>query len=119
MTLIPRSAGLLLPRAAVLLLAITLLGACARAMDVGSDPRPTYRLAVQNQLAEPMIVSYSDQRGQALLGTVAAGSTEYFTIAGPASLNVSITARNAAGTLNAGPFDVQLVAGEVRTVQLR
>ncbi|CAN5633835.1 hypothetical protein BH23GEM9_BH23GEM9_05860 [soil metagenome] len=108
-----------LRRSAALLTLALLLAGCARAMQVGSEPGPVYRLAVQNQFAEPMIVSYADSRGQGLLGTVPAGRTEHFTIANPATLSISVTARNAAGSRSAGPFAVQLVAGEAQTVLLR
>jgi hypothetical protein len=70
-------------------------------------------------LAEPMIVSYGDEQGQALLGTVQPGRTEYFVIAGSSSTAVTITARNAAGTVNAGPYPITLVAGERATIRLR
>lgn len=106
-------------RPLLLLAACAASFACARAMDVGSDPRPVYRLTVDNRLAEPMIVSYADTRGQALLGTVPAARSEFFTIASPASATVTVTARNAAGTRTAGPYQVQLIAGETVTVQLR
>jgi hypothetical protein len=98
---------------------ITLASAgCARAVAVGSEPRPVYRIEVSNSLAEPMIVSYNDGRGDALLGTVAAGRTEQFVIA-TRTETITVHARNAAGTRTAGPFTVQLSTTSPQPVRIR
>jgi hypothetical protein len=101
-----------------LLLLLFLQAGCARAIEVGSDPRPTYRLSVVNELPYPMIVSYSDPRGDALLGTVPAGRTEHFVIAGTTAAGIVVTARSADGTLTRGPYTIQLIAGQAQTVRL-
>jgi hypothetical protein len=106
-------------RPMALLLLLLLFAGCARAMEVGSEPGPTYRLAVVNQLPVPMIVSYSEPRGDALLGTVPAGGTEHFVIAGSAAARVDVTARSAYGALSRGPYTVLLTAGQVQTVRLQ
>jgi hypothetical protein len=106
-------------RPIALLLLLLLFAGCTRAIEVGSEPRPTYRLSVVNELPVPMIVSYSEPRGDALLGTVPAGRAEHFVIAGTAAAGVVITARSADGTLTRGPYTVQLTAGQVQTVRLQ
>lgn len=114
MTVRSRQLSLSLP----LLLAVA-LAACVRPIEVGSDPRPNYGIVVHNDVAEPMIVSYTDGRGDALLGTVPAGASQQFIIAAPAATRISITARNAGGTRVIGPFNVQLVSGAMQPVRLR
>jgi hypothetical protein len=107
-------------RAAVLLLAcMAFATGCTRAMMVGSEAGPLYRVTVQNDLGEAMIVSYNDGRGDALLGTVAARSVDHFTIARPAVLRVSVYARNVAGTRNLGPITVELSPDTARLVRLQ
>lgn len=93
--------------------------ACTRAMHVGSDPAPVYRLLVSNQLGEAMLVSYNDGSGDRLLGSVPAGRSDSFVLAGSASADISVSARNSQGTRSAGPWTVRLIAGEQVTVQLR
>jgi hypothetical protein len=105
--------------ARLLLLGMLLIAGCARTIDVGSEPRPTFSIAVQNALAEPMIVSYTDERGQALLGTVQPGRTEYYVIAGTTSTHITVSGRNENGTVTTGPWTVRLAAGERPTVRLR
>jgi phosphoenolpyruvate-protein kinase (PTS system EI component) len=88
-------------------------------MEIGSEPSVTYRIVVANELAEAMIVS-SDHAGSAgILGSVPAGSSDTFILARPASLDVLITARNAAGTRTVGPIPIQLRAGEPVHVRIR
>lgn len=111
------------PRQALRLILATFIllaaPACTRAMHVGSDPAPVYRLLVSNQLGEAMLVSYNDGSGDRLLGSVPAGRSDSFVVAGSASADISVSARNSAGTRSAGPWTVRLVAGEQVTVQLR
>lgn len=101
----------------LLVLAVALAG-CARGMAVGSEPRPVHSITVQNELGEAMIVSYADVRGEAILGTVAAGGSERFIIASPES-TITLRARNVAGTRTVGPYTLTLTAGTTQTVHLR
>jgi hypothetical protein len=105
--------------AALLLATLVLAAGCTRAMMVGSDAGPLYRITVHNELAEAMIVSYNDGRGDAILGTVAARATDHFTIGRPARLDITVTARNAAGTRNLAPIAVNLSPETAQTVRLR
>jgi hypothetical protein len=107
-------------RAATLLLAcLALVAGCTRAVTVGSDAGPLYRVTVQNDLDEAMIVSYNDGRGDALLGTVTARASDHFTIGRPARLSIAINARNIAGTRNVGPIAIELTAATATIVRLR
>jgi hypothetical protein len=103
---------------ALLALAAITTAGCARGMHVGSEPTPVASITVENGLGEPMIVSYSDSRGEALLGTVAAGGSERFVIASREP-SITVRARNAAGNRTAGPYTVQLIAGASTPVRLR
>ena len=66
-----------------------------------------------------MVVSYNDGRGDALLGNVAAGRTEYFVISRPSRVEVSVQGRAASGTRTSGPYTITLTTGTPTTVQLR
>ncbi len=77
----------------VLLLGIA-ASACTRGVTLNPEPETTYAVNVTNDLGEAMIVSFDDGSGTRLLGTVAAGNTERFVVAGSANQTVSITARN-------------------------
>lgn len=107
-------------RTALALLALVALAiaGCARGMHVGSEPTPVASIMVENGLGEPMIVSYSDSRGEALLGSVPAGGSERFVIASRES-SITVRARNAAGSRTAGPYTVQLTPGAITPVRLR
>jgi hypothetical protein len=107
-------------RALLFILAAALpLGGCARAIGAGSeDARPVYRINVDNQTGEAMIVSYDEGRGNALLGTVPAGGSDSFVIAA-ATTTITLTARNVAGTRTLPPIPVQLSATTPQQVQLR
>jgi hypothetical protein len=106
-------------RAALLVALLTGTGGCARAMSVGSEAGPLYRITVENELAEAMIVSYNDGRGDAILGTVAARGQEHFAIGRPATTTIAVRARNTAGTRSLGPFSIELDASTARIVTLR
>jgi hypothetical protein len=106
-------------RAALLLLLLVSATGCARAISVGSDAGPLYRITVHNELAEAMIVSYNDGRGDAILGTVPARGTEHFAVGRPAQPTITVSARNTSGTRSVGPFTVQLAADAAQTVRLR
>jgi hypothetical protein len=99
--------------------ALLTLSACARAMQVGSEPTPVYRIVVTNQTSETLIVGYNDGRGESIFGAVPANSSDTFVVARPADLAITVTARNAAGTRTIGPLSVQLRAGESVPVHLR
>jgi hypothetical protein len=106
-------------RAGALLLLALLITACARPIVIGSEPRAAFSVMVHNDLQEAMIVSYTDPRGEALLGSVPAGGSQRFEIANPPSSEITITARNATGSRRAGPFPVTLIAGTVQAVHIR
>jgi hypothetical protein len=101
-----------------LLLGLAAAG-CVRPVEISSEPRLSYTVVVTNDLAEPMIVSYTDARGEALLGTVGAGSTQRFDLARTAGPAITVSARNAAGSRNDGPYSVTLTAGTRSSVRLR
>lgn len=82
----------LLPLAALLVVAT--LSGCARSVALNTDPGETYAVNVTNPLSHAMIVSFDDGSGSRLLGTVGAGRTERFVIAGSASQTVSIVAHD-------------------------
>jgi hypothetical protein len=68
------------------------LGACSHAVHVETNPERTYAIAVENPMAEAMVVSYDDGTGSRLLGTVGAGQTERFVLAGARSSEITVTA---------------------------
>jgi hypothetical protein len=108
-----------LRRTSLVLLCLT-LGACARTIEVGSgDQARQYRLTVENLTGITMVVSYNDGRGDALLGNVAAGRTEYFVISRPSSETVTVRGQAASGTRSSGPYTITLTSGAPTTVQLR
>jgi hypothetical protein len=117
----PSEAGWLPRYQAALLLALLLLagGGCARNMEIGSEPSPTYRIVVANDLAEDMIVSSNHAGSIGILGAVPAGRSDSFVLARPTALDIQITARNAAGTRTVGPLPVRLLTAETVTVRLR
>jgi hypothetical protein len=107
-------------RAMVLLLAcLAFTAGCSRAMTVGSEAGPLYRITVQNDLDEAMIVSYNDGRGDALLGTVGPRSVDHFTIGRPANLSITVSARNVAGSRTRGPIAIELTPDSARLVRLQ
>jgi len=109
----------ILRRAVPFLIALT-TAACARGIEVGSPaPSQTYAVSIINKTDVALIVSYNDGRGDAILGNVAAGATERFIIAAPASTTVTIRGASPSGTRTAGPVSVTLVAGTTQSVRLR
>jgi hypothetical protein len=113
------SARRLLRSAALALVVAAAASGCTRALSVGSDAGPIYRLTVHNEATEAMIVSYNDGRGDALLGTVPARSTDHFSVGRPATTSVTVHARNVAGTRSAGPFSVLLSTAAAQVVTIR
>ena len=89
------------PNRPVTLIAVILLAAltgCARGVDFDSDPGQTYAVNVVNTFSEPMIISFDDGNGARLLGTVEAGRSERFVVAGTAGGTISVIARDEADT---------------------
>ncbi|HKJ93078.1 MAG TPA: hypothetical protein VJ957_07910 [Longimicrobiales bacterium] len=73
-------------------LMLVVLAACSQAMTVETKPDRTYAIAVENPTAQAMVVSYDDGTGSRLLGTVAAGDTERFVLAGARSAQITVSA---------------------------
>jgi hypothetical protein len=80
------------------LVIIAALAGCARSVALNTDPGQTYAVSVTNPMPHAMIVSFDDGSGVRLLGTVGAGRTERFVIAGSAAPTVSIVAHDEAET---------------------
>ncbi|MEJ2215552.1 MAG: hypothetical protein P8099_02940 [Gemmatimonadota bacterium] len=68
------------------------LGACSHAMRAQTNAERTYAIAVENPTAQAMVVSYDDGTGSRLLGTVSAGQTERFVLAGAQGSEITVTA---------------------------
>ena len=107
-------------RLGLLLVLATASTACAsmRKVSVGEESSQTYSIDVTNQRNSTMTVSWSDGSDTRTLGTVAAGRTERFIIAGAKSTSISVTGRNSSGA-SSGPYSVTLVAGAAQKVTLR
>jgi uncharacterized lipoprotein YajG len=104
----------------ITLAAALLVGGCARGINVGSTPpTATYSITVENQTGVAMVVTYNDGRSDAILGSVAAGASERFIIAGSTATSISVRGAAASGNRTSGPYDVTLAAGSPRTVILR
>lgn len=82
----------------VALVCIAALTGCARSVALNTDPGEQYAVNVTNPMPHAMIVSFDDGAGMRLLGTVGAGRTERFIIAGSAAQTVSIVAHDEAET---------------------
>jgi hypothetical protein len=110
-----------MPRAlrTLALLSILVLASCSRAVQIGSDSgSPTsYRVQIRNETNQPMIVSYNDGRGDAILGTVQPNATESYIIASPARTDISIKGVSTSRT--AGPYAITLTSGTQQLVRLR
>jgi hypothetical protein len=104
--------------AALILLAVAATG-CARAMSVGTEPSPTYRLDIVNETAEAMLISYDDGRGTRLLGSVPPGRSDSFILAAQTERTIRVTARNVQGTRTLGPWEVTLSTAQPAAVTLR
>lgn len=99
--------------------AAVLLAGCSRAVQVGSSTNGvTYAVNVSNISASPLQVSFNDGTDH-FLGTVNAGKTERFVVAGASSQIVSILGRATTGSRTSGPVRVNLVAGTAVNVTLR
>ena len=107
-------------RAALLLILAVLIPGCSRAVAVQSgDPTRSFSIEITNETGTAMVVSYNDGRGDATLGTVAAGRTERYIIASPATNSVAIRGVATSGSRTAGPYTVSLTAGSTARVSLR
>lgn len=113
------SARVLSRRAAALLLMGAAVSACARAVNVGNTPGPTYAVEVRNAFDVDMIVSYDDGGGPRVLGTVNANRTERFIIATPARTNIQLSAVDADRNQSFGPVSIELTTGETAQVVLQ
>lgn len=96
------------------------LPGCAsmRGANVGTDNTATARIEVVNQLGRSMNISWSDGSGEKALGSVAAGRTEQFVIAGARTTSVTVMARDAAGSTSRS-FPVDLAGGGTQRVTVR
>ena len=104
-------------RTALLFIATLGATACSRGMAVGSAaPGASYFVSVTNATSSSVDVFFNDGADHAL-GTVAAGKTERFIIAGTRQTAVAIIGR--AGARTSGPYQVTLSAGSTPSVTLR
>lgn len=100
----------------VLLLAVA-ASACARGVDFEPDPGAATAINVINEMPHAMIVWFDDGEGERLLGTVSAGTTDRFVIAGTGATTVSVVARDE-GTTHTVRRTVTLVPGGSVDVRL-
>jgi hypothetical protein len=73
---------------------LVVAGACARGVNLDSDPGETYAVNVENRMPHSMIVYFDDGSGRRLLGTVGANRTERFVVAGSRTPSVTIIAHD-------------------------
>ncbi len=102
----------------LVLLAIVGAAACARAVEVNSEPSTVYAIEVYNPRSTDMIVSYDDGNGTRTLGTVRAGTRERFVIAAPPGPTIQLTGRSSSGA-TVGPMTVSLTLGQTTQVRLQ
>jgi hypothetical protein len=118
-----RASGRPARRANALLLFTALIAlmtlACSRGVSVGAPPSPGFAVFVSNQTRIELIVAYDDGAGPKALGAVAAGRSERFVIAAPASPTVDVLGRSQDGSVTATARGVSLVAGQTVAVALR
>ena len=101
-------------RTALLVVLAMGMAGCAsmRKIDVTSEPGSSYTVDVYNSHSTTLTVSYTDTRGTHNLGTVAAGSTQRFVIAGSSSATVTVTGRTSGGA--SYPKTVTLTGGTTK-----
>lgn len=105
-------------RLALLALFLT-VGACSRAVSVGSEPGANYSILVDNNVARQVTVSWDDGSGtQKQLGTVSANSQDRFIVVSPARPNVTVYVRDSTGRTY-GPYAVSLAPGTTQRVTVR
>ncbi len=105
-------------RHAILPLVVLLSAACARAVEVNSEPSTVYAIEVYNPQSVDMVVSYDDGNGTRTLGTVRAGTRERFVIAAPPAPSIQVTGRSSGGR-TVGPLSVSLAQGQTTQVRLQ
>ena len=105
-------------RNAALLIVVPLFAACARAVEVNSEPSTVYAIEVYNPQSVDMVVSYDDGNGTRTLGTVRAGTRERFVIAAPPAPSIQVSARSSSGR-SVGPLQVGLTLGQTTQVRLQ
>jgi uncharacterized lipoprotein YajG len=102
------------------ILTILILAGCARGMSVESaSPGESYSISVENLTGVTMVVTYTDGRGDATLGTVNAGATERFIISAPSTSTIRVQGAAISGGRRSGPYTVTLAQGATHTVRLR
>lgn len=69
---------------------VPLVVACPRRVRVESEGRQPFTVEVRNPMPYGMVVSYDDGTGRRLLGTVAAGGVQRFTILGTGGQAITI-----------------------------
>lgn len=99
-------------------LALPLAAACARAVEINSEPSTVYAIEVYNPQSVDMVVSYDDGNGTRSLGTVRANTRERFVIAAPPSPVIQVSARSSGGR-SVGPLSVSLTQGQTTPVRLQ
>lgn len=104
-------------RLPILALGLLLASACARPLDLDPDLHQTHAVNIVNSMAGPMVVWFDDGSGERLLGTVAAGSSDRFVIAGTDATTITVVARDE-GRTQTVRRTVTLVPGETVRVQL-
>lgn len=102
-----------------LMVLVFVLGACSRAVSVGTEPGANYSILVDNNVARQITVSWDDGSGtQKQLGTVAANSQDRFIVVSPARPNVTVYVRDSSGS-SYGPYSVSLAPGTTQRVTVR
>lgn len=96
-----------------------LAAAACRAVAVESDPPgTTYGLEVENATAAALVVSWRDDAGTHRLGTVQAGQTQRFVVAGATGEAITVTASDVSGMRATRPRTVTLRPGVTTSVRL-
>src|SRR4051812_39628743 len=104
---------------ALSIMVIAALPGCSRGIAVGStSPGGSYSVMVANVTASDMDVSFNDGKDHPL-GTVKAGKSQRFIVAGASRPNVTISGRAMTGSRSSGPYQVQLMNGNTVNVTLR
>lgn len=99
------------------LLAVLVAVAGCRAVEVGGPSPETYAVNITNARSQAMTVSFDDGTGPQLLGTVEAGRSERFVVAGARSPTVTIIATSVSGGTTLRQT-VTLQAGETVNIKL-
>jgi hypothetical protein len=109
-----------LVRSLLLLVAVWIGAACARAVTVETDRTALAAIEVYNQAGVAMIVAYDvTGAGRATLGSVLPGSTERFIITLPAGSEIRVFGTSEGGGRISGPHLVTLQGGATQRITLR